>query len=84
MIALGTSAIGMRRGIADAVGLGLDNTVGRHPLSKYAQEHFADEKAPELGGIDGNICPVKSAQARYSGAGLIPFARPDGRAKLRA
>jgi len=63
---------------------GLDDAAARRAFGQYPHEQFADEKTSELGGIDGQLCPVQHARAHYCRADFIPFARPIARAKVRA
>jgi hypothetical protein len=71
-IAWGDAAIGVTRGVVDAVCLGLDDAAARHAFSKYPHEYFADEKTSELGGIDGHLCPIQHARAHHCRADFIP------------
>ena len=46
-IARGHAAIGVTRGVADAVCLGLDDGAARHAFGQSPHEHLADEKTSE-------------------------------------
>src|SRR5277367_955560 len=61
-IARGYAAIGVTRGIADAICLGLNDAAGRHAFRQHPHEHFADEKTSELDGIDGHLSPLQHAR----------------------
>src|SRR5208282_2879844 len=63
-IARGHAAIGVTRGVADAIRLGLDNAAARYAFGQHPHEDFADEKTSELSGIDGQLCPAQYARAR--------------------
>jgi hypothetical protein len=52
------------RGVADVIGLGLDDATARHAFGQYTHEQFADETTSELDGIDGQLCPVQHARAQ--------------------
>ena len=46
------AAIGVARGVADVICLGLDDAAARHAVVECPHDHFADQKTSELGGID--------------------------------
>jgi hypothetical protein len=52
-ITVGYAAIGVTRGVADVICLGLDDAAARRAFGQYPHEQFADEKTRELDGIDG-------------------------------
>jgi hypothetical protein len=55
----GHPAVGVTPGVADVICLGLDDAAARRAFGQYPHEQFADEKTSELGGIDGQLCPVQ-------------------------
>ena len=73
--------IGVTRGVADVIRLGLDNAAGRYAFGQRSHEHFADEKTSELGGIDGQLWPAQYARARCCRREVIPSGRPFARGK---
>ena len=73
-IARGHAAIGVPREVADDIGLGLDDAARPPPSFERPDEHLADEKARELGGIDGQLRPVQRA---------IPIRSSGGRRSAR-
>jgi len=74
-IAWGDAAVGVTRGVPDAVCLGLDDAAARHAFGQCPHEHFADEKASELSGIGGQLCPVQHAWASQCRPDFTPFAQ---------
>jgi len=62
-IARGHAAIGVTRGVADVICLGLDDAAAGRAFGQYSHEPFADEKTGELSGIGGQLCPVQHAWA---------------------
>jgi hypothetical protein len=52
-VARGHAAIGVTGGVADRIGLGLDDAAMHDAFSLCPHEYFADEKTREFDGIDG-------------------------------
>ena len=80
-IARGDAAIGVTRGVADAIGLGLDDAAARHAFGQYPHEHFADEKTSELGGVDGQLRPIQHARAHALSRRFHPIRSTQWRAR---
>ena len=59
LIARGDATIGVTRGVADGICLGLDDAAARHTFGQLPHEHLADEKTSELRGIDRQLSPMQ-------------------------
>jgi hypothetical protein len=64
------------RGITDGICLSLDDAAVRYAFGQVPHKHFADEKTSELGGVDGQLCAIQHARARYRGREFTQSARP--------
>ena len=55
VIARSDAAIGVTRGVANGISLGLDDAPGRHAFGRFSHEHFTDEKPSELPGVGAGV-----------------------------